>query len=40
MAAGDDADFKEFAEVELPEIKSKLEAGLEEAASYCCPKTR
>ena len=30
-AAGDDADFKELAEIELPEIKSKLAAGLEEA---------
>jgi len=37
-AAGDDADFKELAEVELPEIKSKLEAGLEEARILLLPK--
>ena len=37
-AAGDDGDFKELAEVELPEIKSNLEAGLEEARILLLPK--
>ena len=37
-AAGDDAGFRELAEVELPEIKSKLEAGLEEARILLLPK--
>ena len=37
-AEGDDADFKELAEIELPEIKSKLEAGLEEACILLLPK--
>ena len=39
-AAGDDADFKELAEVELPEIKSSLKQDWRKLASYCCPKTR
>ena len=37
-AAGDDEDFKELAEIELPDIKSKLEAGLEEARILLLPK--
>lgn len=37
-AAGDDADFKELAEIELPEIKSKLATGLEEARILLLPK--
>lgn len=37
-AAGDDLDFKELAEAELPEIKSKFEVGLEEARILLLPK--
>ena len=37
-AAGDDADYKELAEVELPEIKAKLEVGFEEARILLLPK--
>lgn len=37
-AAGDDKDYKELAEIELPEIKAKLAAGLEEARILLLPK--
>jgi peptide chain release factor 1 len=37
-AAGNDPDFKELAEAELPDIKAKLETGFEEARILLLPK--